>query len=380
MNFSEVIGHEKIKKQFIRSAREGRISHAQLFFGPSGTGKLPLAIAYAQYVCCQSPTEEDSCGSCPSCVKIKKLVHPDLHFVFPVVNSGQGAAKAVSDNYIEQWREAVVANPYIAENQWYNCINAENKQGFISRNESSQVLRKLSLKAYESEYKVLIIWLAEKMNHPAANSLLKLIEEPPPKTLFLLISENTDLILPTIRSRTQLIRIPPLDNASMKDGLLRKYPGNGDKVDDIVRRANGSYSLALQLMETDEQDIENFDDFVFFMRKCYGRDIIEIQKWTEKMSSLGRERLKHFLSYGLRLIRENFMLNLEQDQLSYLSKKEKEFSIRFSSFIHRGNVFRIVEEFEKAVAHIEANGYVRLVLLDLAIQIILLLKEPAPIE
>lgn len=375
MQFKEVLGQEQAKARLIKSVKDQRISHAQLFFGPPGTGKLPLAIAYAQYICCTAPTEDDSCGGCPSCVKFAKLAHPDLHFVFPVVNLKQAGSKTVSDDFIARWRETVIAHPYISEHQWYETMGAENKQGFISRSESSAVLRKLSLKSYESEFKVLVVWLAEKMNAPAANSLLKLLEEPPQKTIFLLVSENTDLILPTILSRTQMIRIPPLDPQSIREGLQQRYPGKEDMVQDVIRRSNGNYSTAVQLMESDELDNEHFEEFVFLMRKCYMREIIEIQKWTERIAGWGRERLKMFLTYGLRLIRENFMLNLQQEEITFMSRKEREFSGKFSAFIHQGNVFGMAREFERAIDHIEANGQAKIVLLDLAIKNILLLKQ-----
>ncbi len=380
MQFRDVLGHAQVKARLIKSAREARISHAQLFFGPPGTGKLPLAIAYARYICCTDPAEDDACGVCPSCAKIAKLVHPDLHFVFPVVNPKQGSVKAVSDHYIEKWREAVVANPYLSENQWYDAIGAENKQGFISRQESNEVMRKLSMKSYESEYKVLIIWLAEKMNAPAANSLLKLIEEPPQKTVFLLISEHTDHILPTILSRTQMIRIPPLEAESIRAGLSERFPGKETIAADVIRRSNGNFSTAVELMESGEQEQENFDEFVFLMRKCYGREIVDIHRWADKMARLGRERLKLFLTYCLRMIRENFILNLRQSEISFLSGQEDEFSKRFARFIHEGNVFAMAEEFEKAIDHIEANGQPRIILLDLAIKNIFLLKQKSPAD
>jgi len=375
MQFSDVLGQQQVKQRLVRSVREGRISHAQLFFGPQGTGKLPLAVAYAQYISCTDPGENDSCGVCPSCTKFAKLAHPDLHFVFPVVNPKQGSGKTVSDDYIDRWREALNANPYISENRWYEVMEAENKQGFISRHESSEVLRKLSMKSYESEYKILIIWLAEKMNPPAANSLLKLLEEPPSKTVFLMVSEKTDQILPTILSRTQMIRIPPLSRDEIRSGLSQRFPAREELAEDVIRRANGDYSTAIQLMESGEQDQEHFEAFVFLMRKCYGREIVEIHKWTEKTARWGRERLKHFLSYCLRMIRENFILNLRQPEITYLSKKEEEFSEKFSPFINRGNVFDMVVEFEKAIDHIEANGMPRVILFDLAVKNILLLKR-----
>lgn len=380
MLFRDVLGQEPVKKRLIQSVRDNRISHAQLFFGPEGTGKLPLAIAYAQYMCCEHPSEDDSCGSCPSCIKYNKLAHPDLHFAFPVVNTKKGAGKTVSDHYIEQWRETIVENPYISENQWYGVINAENKQGFISRNESNEVLRKLSLKSYEAPYKVLIIWLAEKMNASAANALLKLIEEPPDRTVFLLVAEHTDQIIPTILSRTQMIRIAPLNEGAIRHGLQERFPGDEKLIEDVIRRSNGNFSTAVQLMESGEQEQEHFEEFIFLMRNCYRREIVELHRWTEKVAGWGRERLKVFLSYALRMIRENFMLNLQQKEITYLSEKEADFSMRFSPFIHQGNVFDMAAEFQRAIEHIEANGYAKLVLLDLAIKNIMLLKQPAPVD
>ena len=380
MQFKEVLGQEQVKSRLIRSVRDGRISHAQLFFGPEGAGSLPLAIAYAQYMCCADPVEDDACGSCPSCIKYSKLAHPDLHFVFPVVNIKGKAGKTVSDHYIMQWREAVTGNPYISENQWYEVIGAANMQGLIGKSESNDVLRKLSLKSYEAPYKVLIIWLAEKMHASAANALLKFIEEPPDRTVILMVAEHTDQILPTILSRTQRIRIGALDSEGVRSGLEVRFPGEEGRIDDVVRRSNGNFSTAMQLMTSGELENEHFEEFVFLMRKSYGREIVELHRWTERIAGWGRERLKLFLTYGLRMIRENFMLNLKQKEITYLSQKEDEFSARFSPFIHQGNVFKMVEEFQRAIEHIGANGYPKLVLLDLAIKNILLLKQPAPVE
>ncbi len=376
MKFSEVLGQEEIKQRLIRTVKEERISHAQLFFGPSGVGKLPLAIAYAQYISCENRTELDSCGTCPSCIKFAKLVHPDLHFVFPVFTNKEVKTNPVSDHFIEQWRTILDINPYLTENQWYEAIGAENKQGLISKHESTSILRKLSLKSYEGEYKVMIIWLPEKMNASAANSLLKSIEEPYSKTIFLLISENTELILPTILSRTQMIRVAPLKSENIAEGLQKNFPEAQELIEDVIRRSNGNYSKALQMMVSDELDNTHFEEFTYFMRKCYKREIIDINTWVERMAGLGRERLKLFFSYCLRMIRENFVLNLKQNDISFLSKKEDEFSQKFSAFIHSGNVYDLTSEFEKASQHIEANGYARLVLMDLAIKTILLLKQP----
>ena len=211
MLFREVLGHNELKERLIRTVTEERIHHAQMFVGPPGSGKLALALAYARYISCQQRGESDACGSCPSCLKYDKLAHPDLHFVYPVMTNKQVTKNPVSDHFIESWRKAIGENPYLSENQWYEAIGAENKQGYISRQESTEILRKISLKSYESEYKTMIIWLPEKMNRSSANTLLKMIEEPPPKTLFLMITQNTEIILPTILSLAQIIRVPPLD-------------------------------------------------------------------------------------------------------------------------------------------------------------------------
>jgi len=375
MFFKDVVGQDTMKARLIRSVQDVRVSHAQLFFGPPGSGKLPLALAYARFIHCKDRKSEDACGICPSCIKYDKLVHPDLHFSFPIVRAEGKNKPPVCEDYYPQWREVLLKNAYLSENEWYLALNAENKQGIINREESRDILRKMSLKAYEGGYKIIIMWLPEKMHPSAANGLLKLLEEPAEGTLFLLVSEHTDVILPTILSRTQMVRLQPVDNRSMKKGLLKNFPDTGDLVDDVVRRANGDYGMARLIMENEEQSLVYFEDFVFLMRRCYGRDIVEISGWIDKISTLGREKLKDFLGYGLRMIRENFMLNLSQEQLSYLSEKEHEFSAKFSSFIHPGNTAQMAAEFEQAIGHIEANGYARLVLLDLSVKLIMLLKR-----
>lgn len=377
MQFKEILGQEEIKKGLIRTVADQRISHALLFFGPAGSGKLGLAIAFAQYLSCGNRLENDACGTCPSCIKFEKLAHPDLHFIYPVMTTGKITKEPVSDHFIEEWRVSVLNNPYISENQWYEAIGAENKQGIISRSESNNIIRKLGLKSYESEYKTVVIWLPEKMNRSAANSLLKLIEEPPPKTIFLMVSENTGQILPTILSRTQLIRVPPLQGKIIRETLMKRENINPDLVEDALRKANGNYGVVLTMLENDEQELLYFELFTTFMRHCFQRKIIEISDLVDQFAALGRERQKQFISYSLRLVRENFMLNLEKEELSYMSRKEEEFSKKFSSFIHAANVFDIVEELTMAHNHIEANGNPRIIFMDLAVQIIILLKmEP----
>lgn len=375
MQFKEVVGHHKIKGKLIHTIKGNRVSHAQLFLGSEGSGNLALAIAYAQYVSCENKQENDSCGVCPSCIKFQKLVHPDLHFVYPVSTSKTVKKDPVSDDYITLWREIIIENPYINQNKWYEIIDVENKQGIISKNESKEILKKLNLKTFESEYKIMIIWLPEKMNAAAASKLLKLIEEPPAKTLFLMVSENSEQILSTILSRTQLIKIPKIDDESMRNALCDRLGLSPEKAGDIAHLANGNYFEAQNLISSTEEDNDNFDQFTQFMRLSYQRKVIEIINWVDEISRIGREKQKSFLAYSLRLIRENFMLNIKNKDLVYLTKKELEFSEKFSQFINQENISQIYEALNRAHSDIEMNAYNKIVFLDLALKIIKLIKK-----
>lgn len=378
MLFKEIIGQPEVKSRLLNMVRDDRTPHALLLFGPPGTGKLSLAVAMAQYLSCNDRQREDACGVCPSCVKFNKLVHPDLHFVVPVLKTAKVAKDPVSDHFMAEWREAFISNPYISENQWYEAIGVENKQGSINKEESLQIIKKLGFKPYESEYKMMIIWLPEKMNQAAANKLLKQIEEPPDKTLILMVSENTDRILPTILSRTQLLLIPPLSESWIREGLLQQDSSDQQMVDDAIRKSNGNFNRALQALRKDENELQYFELFSSLMRLCYSRSIIEINDWVDKVAGLGRERQKQLVDYSLKLLRENFMLSLEQEDLNFMSGKEDEFSRKFSPFIHDGNIHTLVEAFSLAGNHIEANGNPRVILMDLSIQVIRLLMQKAP--
>jgi len=273
MLFKEIIGQGEVIDKLLTLVRDDRTPHALMLFGPEGTGKLALAVAMAQYLACNDRQEKDSCGICPSCIKFEKLVHPDLHFVFPVVKTGNMTAPPVSDDYAEAWRKALLNDSYLTENRWYEAIGAENKQGIINVKESESIIRKLGFKPYESDYRMVVIWLPEKMNQPAANKLLKLIEEPPEKTLILMVSEHTDKILATILSRTQLLHVPPLQRADIREGLTRQG-ADPQVLEDAVLRANGNYSLALQTLRLDEIELQHFELFTEMMRLSYARDII----------------------------------------------------------------------------------------------------------
>jgi DNA polymerase-3 subunit delta' len=375
MLFKEIIGQQKIKDRLIQTVKDNRISHAQLFLGPEGSGNLALAIAYAQYIACTNKQDKDSCGICPSCQKFAKLVHPDLHFVFPVATTKTIKKDPVSDDFIAQWREALIENPYINQTRWYDIIDVENKQGLISKNESSVIVRKLSLKTFEADYKTLIMWLPEKMNSAAANTLLKIIEEPPSKTLFILVSENSEQIITTILSRTQLIKIPQIDSESLHSALCDRMGLSADKANDIVHLANGNYLSALNLIETTDENSENHDRFVEIMRFSYQNKIIEIVNWVESISTIGREKQKSFLEYAIRMIRENFMLNINQKNIVYLTKQEAEFSNKFYPFINNENVFKIYEHLNRAFADIEMNAYNKIVFLDLGLKLVKLINK-----
>lgn len=373
MLFREIIGQDRIKNQLIKTVTESRIAHAQMFIGPEGSGKLALAIAYAQYINCENKGEKDACGTCVSCRKYNKLVHPDLHFMFPVKRSSESQPDT-SDHYMEEWRNTLLENPYINPRTWYQKLDLENKQGIIPTNESNRVINKLYFKSFEAEYKIMIIWLPERMNQSAANKLLKLIEEPPPKTVFLMISENSDLLLPTILSRTQKIRVPRIDDESMFNAISDYFGLEPKKAQEVVRLANGNYLEALHFVHTREEEKENFQRFVSLMRLSYSRKVVDILEWVDQNASVGRENLKNFLQYASRMVRENFMMNLKMEHIVYLTEEEKTFSDKFSSFIHENNAHRIYNQFNKAYRDIQMNAHTKTILLDLSIQLMKLLR------
>jgi DNA polymerase-3 subunit delta' len=374
MFFKEVIGQSATKQRLIQSVTEERVSHAQLFAGPPGSGKLALAIAYAQYVACTSRQADDSCGECPSCKKYKKLIHPDLHFVFPVIKTPK-YKEPVSDNFLEEWRIMIAKNSYFDCDQWFEFIGVENAQGLIYSHQSEEIIRKLNLKSYESEYKVMIIWLPEKMHVSCANKLLKMIEEPPVKTLFILITENEEDIISTIRSRCQLIIVPPIDSASIEKAISALPEAEGQDIRNIVHLSKGNYSKALELLEPDEQTLFNLERFKELMRYAYGRKFAELFKWAELVAGIGREKQKSLLNYFLTILRENFVYNLKNSNLTFMSDQEEEFSKRFSPFINERNIIELTEVFETAFAHIGMNGNPKIIFTDVAFKITKLIRK-----
>jgi len=370
MYFRDIPGHDKIKERLIRTVNTGRISHAQMFAGPEGCGKLALAIAYARYISCTNRGEKDACGECPSCIKYNKLAHPDLHFAYP---ASKALFKDKSEDLLLNFRDAVLEDPFLNAHSFYQRIGMENKQGLIIVEESRKILNKLSLKSYESEYKVLIMWLPERMNDAAANTLLKMIEEPPAGTVFLLVSETPEYILQTIQSRTQMIKIPKIQDEDIRFALNRDFELSAEKLEDAVKLANGNYFKAKAAVSEDEQNRFNFDKFVLLMRLAYAKDVTGLQKLVDEFSSIGREKQKLFLDYAIRLIRENFLVNTSNSSMTHMAGYEDDFSTKFSRFIHHRNVESLYEEFNLAFHHISANAYGKLVFLDLSLKIIKLL-------
>ncbi|SHI93606.1 DNA polymerase-3 subunit delta' [Tangfeifania diversioriginum] len=374
MFFNDVIGQEEIKKRLIRSVKEQRISHAQLFTGPAGTGKLALALAFAQYVSCRNRGETDSCGECPSCRKYQKMAHPDLHFVFPVFPTKE-FKKPVSDDFLPRWREMVKKNPYFTLSQWLGFIENENAQGLIYERESDSIMRKLNLKSFESEYKVMIIWLPEKMHQACSNKLLKLIEEPPNKTLFLLVSEDEESIITTIRSRAQLLKVPFIDKNSMKSALEKIEGIDKEQIPEAVHLASGNYIKALEYLNPDEDTQFYFTKFQEMMRFAYKREVKELVDWAEEMGRIGRDRQKSFFSFALRLVREYFVMNMKKPNLVYLNNKERNWGKNFAPFINERNIVPFAKEFERGIKHISMNGNARIIFLDTALRMVRLIKR-----
>jgi DNA polymerase III subunit delta' len=375
MNFSRIPGQKDTIARLIRSVREERVSHAQLFTGPEGCGSLALALAYARYVSCENRSEKDSCGVCKSCVKYEKMIHPDLHFVFPVIKNKK-ETESVSDSFIEEWREFVKKSSYFTLNNWLDSIEVGNAQGMIFASEAGEIIKKLSLKTFESDFKIMIIWLPEKMHPSAANKLLKMIEEPPEKTLFLLVSDEPDKIIPTILSRCQLIRIPGFGTDEISKYLVAAYNADSKKADEISKVSNGNIIRAVELFENEDSSKVNLENFKKLMRFAWKRDVISILSWAEEIAATGREAQKNFLLYSLRLLRENLMLSIGQlkNRLVYLAGEEASFSDNFHPFIKQDNIYPLVDEFNLAHSHIEANGNARIIFLDLSLKVTRLLR------
>ena len=366
MLFSQIIGHEDIKKKLIQSVKENRIAHAQLFLGPEGTGKLALAIAYAQYINCTNKRENDSCGECPSCKKFNALAHPDLHFIFPSTTNKNVKKDPESDLFLTEWREYLTScDCYASLPNWYNALDIENKQGLINVRDASTIIRKLNLKAYEAEYKVVIIWMAERLNTEASNRLLKLVEEPPEKTLFILVSENQEELLMTIRSRTVLMKIPKLTYNDVSEALVKKFNCNAENAHNAAVLSNGNWILATNYVGNQDEEKIYFTFFQKWMRYCFKFNAPELIDFiANDIKSLGREKQKEFLAYGLNLFHNALFINNGLINNVLLPEDEKAFLKNFAPFISNNNIDLITELFEESIKQIERNGNAQLIFLD----------------
>ncbi len=377
MLFKDIIGQRELKKKLIHTVNQGRISHAQLFLGKTGYGALPLALAYAQYIQCSNRQNGDSCGQCSSCLKINKVAHPDLHFSFPVNTNNQIKTKPKSDDFIKDWREIIIKNEgYFDLKDWHKSIGIEMKQSLINVGESQEIIKKLSLKPYEAEYKILIMWMPEFMNVQASNKLLKLIEEPTPKTVLILVAQEEEELLKTITSRTQLIRVPPIQKQAIEDHLKEELNQSEDVALKASAFAEGDFLLALDKVNKSEEDELFFEYFKEWMRSCHAANIDKMYAWVEEMSSrsVGREKQKRFLEYALEIMREGLLRNYMNGQLNRFEGAEGQFMIKFAPFVHENNVFGIIEILTDAHYHISRNAYAKILFMDMSMKFANLLR------
>jgi len=382
MLFKDVLGLEHIKKHLVTTANSGRVAHAQLFIGPEGSGTLPMALAYAQYLLCGNIEGENDGENIACNAKCNSLIHPDLHFVFPVSNSDKVKSHAVSDHYIQDWRQFVNEQPYGNLFDWYRLIGIEKKQGQIGVDEAQDVVKKLSLKSYEGGYKIVVIWMAEKMNISAANKLLKLIEEPPEKTVLILIAEEEEQIINTILSRCQVLHFPPLAQSDISAELIKRGANENEGLS-IAHEAHGNFNKALDLLNKDSEDLVFERWFVQLVRSAFKAKgnkaaIQELILWSDEVAKTGREVQKQFLSYCLTMMRQALLLNYKADSLVYAKMHVEGFDLKkFAPFVHENNILDIVEELEKAIFHVERNGNSKIIFTDLSIKLTRLLHTKA---
>ncbi|MDB0011596.1 DNA polymerase III subunit delta' [Crocinitomicaceae bacterium] len=352
MQFKNVIGQEELKSHLIQEIRNDKVSHAQLYLGKPGYGPLPMALAFVQYLFCENKQEKDSCGVCPSCKKITELQHPDLHFSFPVVQ----AIEKKSDYFLPQWREQIKESAYFDLNDWLNKIDEKGRKPIIGTDESQEIIKKLSLKSYEGGYKVMIIWMAEEMNANCSNKLLKILEEPPAKTLFLLVCESQEYLLQTILSRTQIVKIPRLRVDEISTHLKENFNLSSEAANSISARSEGDFIETLEVLSNSHEQDENRDLFIQLMRVCFKKNVLEMMDWAEKAAALSKEKQKIFLRYALHMFRQSIIKNYTDDQLTRVSDEEAQFLKNFSKFITGNNILDFSQTFNDAHYHVERNA------------------------
>ena len=371
MLFKDIPSNNREKQHLLKAIQNDRLSHAHLFTGEDGSSSLAMAWAFAQYLMCSNPTENDSCGQCPSCLKSSKLSHPDLHWVFPVV-TGRGS-NPISDMFLSDWREFLENNPYPSEDDWYSHLGTTNKQGFISVQEANDLSKKTILKPYEGSYRVIIIWHSEKMHGPTANKLLKLLEEPPNKTIFILLTSQSENLLATIVSRLQCINIDPTDEASLSGYLQDKYKVEKSRADETAKLSEGNIGKSIHFLVGNELLSQNTQEFQNWMRMCYQAKVVELSAWVDNANSWGREHQKYFLQYALHMVRESLVQNFAHHSIKKVRQEEQLFTENFAPFIHQNNAVEIIEELERAYQHIARNGNAKIIFMDLTLTLVVLL-------
>jgi DNA polymerase-3 subunit delta' len=380
MFYDEIIGHESLKKHLQFSVENGRIPHAQIFSGDPGSGTLFMALAYAQHILASHLVPGTEAYR-QNILKSQHLTHPDLHFVFPVATNQEVKSKPMSDLFLPAWRKFVTETPYGSAYDWFMQIGIENKQGFIGVDEAQDIIRKLNLKSFEGGYKVMLIWMAEKMNTETANKLLKVIEEPTDRTVLMLVCEDAAQLLQTIQSRCQLVEIPRMAEAVIEKALIEKYGLKNFEATQIARKAEGDFHKALQLLTPSDEDIYFETLFIRWVRLAFSAKgnktaILDLLKWAEEVASKGRETQKNFLKYCVEVFRQAILLNQNCKGLVFFESKDAKFDInKFAPFVHPENVFGIFESIKEASLHIERNGNAKIVLTDLSIKLTRLLHQ-----
>lgn len=381
MFFREILGQEHIKNHLTKSAGLGRIPHAQLFIGPEGSGTLPMAIAYAQYILCSNTNSENEGGNAACNMKFENFSHPDLHFVFPVATNSEVKSHPVSANFLKEWREFITETPYGSLFDWYKKLDIQNKQGQIGVDEAHEIVKSLSLKAYEGGYKVMIIWMADKMNAATANKLLKLLEEPPQKTVFILIAESSDDILQTILSRCQVLNFSRLSEQSIANALVSKENIEQKQALKLAHQAQGNYNKALHLLNKDDDGLPFEEWFVDWVRAAFrakgnAAAIQDLIAWSETVASIGREAQKQFLSFCIDMFRQALLLNYQAKELVFMEPSVEKFKLEnFAPFVNGTNINEIFKELSDAIYHIERNGNAKIILTDLSIKLTRLIHK-----
>jgi len=375
MLFTAIPGQLEIKSRLRRMVDEQRIPHALLFLGNEGCGNLTTAVVFAQYIFCTNKQQGEPCNACPSCQKINKLAHPDLHFVFPIASSKD---VKLSQDVITEFREAFLAKPFMNQQDWFNELNAENKQPTIASEESNNIIKSLSYTSYEGGYKIMVIWQPEKMNASAANKLLKILEEPPDKTIFILVCTSVEQLLTTIISRTQLVKFGLASSAEVSEFLQQTKNLNAQTADYCANLSEGNVREALLIASEQDNNTALLEHFQVFMRTALKFNAFKINPWIDQTAAMGREKQKYFLTYSLQLLRECLLLNSGGETLVRARNEELEFLKKFAAFVHQGNYEQIVEEFNKTFYHIERNANPKILFMDMSLQMNELLNSKKP--